>query len=74
MKSLFAPVYPVRPWSNPKLGHNVASKANDGIKSVFTEKSPKYSKIAIPVWPWKYPEWTQKLGIGFGLVRQGWGL
>ena len=33
----------LRPWSNPKLERNVASKANDGIKSVFTRKSPKYS-------------------------------
>ena len=35
----------LRPWSNPKLECNVASKANDGITNVFTEKSHKYSLV-----------------------------
>ena len=35
----------LRPWSNPKFDNCVASKANDGKKSVFTEKCPKYSLV-----------------------------
>ena len=35
----------LRPWSNPKFENYVSSKANDDIKSVFTEKSPKYSLV-----------------------------
>ena len=35
----------LHPWSNPKFDNHIAAKANDGSKSIFTEKSPKYSLV-----------------------------